>query len=276
MRIVITGSEGYVGSTLARNLKDQHKLLLIDKKRSPKDDINSEACRKRIRQFKPDVIFNLAAISGEKACIEAKCPGTWATNLDSPFELRQNNPNAVFIQASSASVLAAKSMNDTPYAFSKKQLETELIESASACRGSTIILRFGTIFGVPTDLKYMRWDLPAHKMCRDVVLRSHITIRGSSLRRPWLDYDFLQRLFIDILEQVDMGWFNQYTAELRPVCTTNLTLSQMAKLIVAIAQKPIGTTTKTATDTRDYVMPVWCVNKNNFTVTLREILQAAK
>jgi UDP-glucose 4-epimerase len=57
MRIIITGSAGYVGTQLAQELKD-HELLLADKKTGI--DITQDFYEK-YKSFKPDIIYHLAA-----------------------------------------------------------------------------------------------------------------------------------------------------------------------------------------------------------------------
>lgn len=67
MKILITGSEGYIASHLIKKLESlSHELLLIDRN----IDVNSDKFLKLAKDFKPDILYHLARSSTPKSSFE--------------------------------------------------------------------------------------------------------------------------------------------------------------------------------------------------------------
>ena len=179
-KILITGHCGYVGTALGRALNRVGlQFLGADIRADPAIDISTQKGQDLIVAAKPDLIFNLAAISGETACLK-NVKKAISVNCWAPRELFFGCADSVFVQASSASVLGNRGPRVTPYASTKARSEIS----------GMLILRLGTVVGWNPEC--MRWDTPAHKMMKDG-LRSppKITVNGPKRMRPWVTLDFL-------------------------------------------------------------------------------------
>ena len=93
--IVVTGSEGFVGSFLIKHLKESlnkiiavcHPLLLPKRGRYvPLDILNADATRHVIKTYKPDIIFHLAAISSVAASFQDRSL-VYNTNINGTLNL---------------------------------------------------------------------------------------------------------------------------------------------------------------------------------------------
>src|SRR5688572_4423041 len=112
MNVLITGDRGYVGSALRRRFEGDSRFKVEGADvRSPgqgqditKWDCVGASVYGPAPSEGPDLIFNLAGLSGEGQC-RADEGRAFDVNAEAPFKLRKLWPKAIFVQASSASVL---------------------------------------------------------------------------------------------------------------------------------------------------------------------------
>jgi nucleoside-diphosphate-sugar epimerase len=70
-RILITGSEGFIGTNLTNKLKEKGNIVLgvdIDDKNNPIDILEGNSFRKVVEDFIPDIVIHLAAAVGRIRC----------------------------------------------------------------------------------------------------------------------------------------------------------------------------------------------------------------
>ena len=226
MKITITGASGYIGSALCSRAKARAEpgssalsIQAIDLLLG--DDITTKATQDKIVSFRPDVIVNLAALSGESAC-RLDTPRAECVNAEAVYTLKSACPTARFIQASTASVLSNTGKYHTPYAWTKTTAEKELLRWNNA-----LVLRFGTVFGACSDLSAThRWDTPINKMFRDGVEKGEIEITGPGKWRPWVWLDSLVELLFQVMTGPDLSADHPV-----PVCEFNLPIGVVANRI---------------------------------------------
>lgn len=62
MKVLVTGSEGFIGKHLVKRLEAEHEVIRFDIKRSPAEDVmDAPAAAKLIEKEKPDAVVHLAA-----------------------------------------------------------------------------------------------------------------------------------------------------------------------------------------------------------------------
>ena len=253
MRIAITGDRGYIGTDLEAQLRQsgpQAEIRGWDK--IDGEDITDPEVMKEIVEYKPDILYNLAGLSGEGACRKAGAVETEKINVQAPARLRADlGPRTLFVQASSASVLGLIGANVTPYAYSKWQAEQELKGFAN-----TIICRFATVFGF--NRLQMRWDLALNLMCKTAVEEKVIRLEGPDRWRPWVSL----RELTEVLKGFAVDWaagsrFVSWGGPV-PVAECNKTLLEMANLVagaVPDAKVELLPAPSAGADMRNYSMP---------------------
>jgi UDP-glucose 4-epimerase len=124
MRVAVTGANGFVGTTLVRQLLGEHDVLAIDSLRygpwrfaadelefmetSTIDLRDSDACEDVINRFRPDAVIHLAAIHFIPEC-ELDPSLAVSTNVQATVNLaRCCPPGARFVLASSGAVYSPK------------------------------------------------------------------------------------------------------------------------------------------------------------------------
>lgn len=155
MRIVITGGAGFIGSQLALHLQEKNEILIVDKMQSSSlldngnleclghfknlldfdgelfvADINETRAFKRIKAFKPEVIFHQAAISDTTFYNQNQILSTNLNTFNNFIQLAKKL-DAKLIYASSASVYGdmpspqkvGMQSPKNPYAFSKLMMD---------------------------------------------------------------------------------------------------------------------------------------------------------
>lgn len=145
MRIIITGSDGYVGSQLQKELKD-HELLLADKKSGI--DITDNFYEK-YKDFKPDVIYHLAAQVDLRKSKEF--PELFMRdNILATIEICKFDSKIIF--NSSGSVYGDTDIIPTPETYKKNPQNIYAITKAISeefiqLKKKFVILRIANIFG---------------------------------------------------------------------------------------------------------------------------------
>lgn len=143
LKIIITGSEGYIGKYLQKRLKE-HNIVALDIKTGT--DITGDLCE--YTSFNPDFIFHLAAITSVNESFEDQ-EKTFITNVLGVENIIKLGGKIIF--PSSATVYGNKmdakeedSLNpQSPYATSKQMAEFVLRHSDL----DYAILRLGNVFG---------------------------------------------------------------------------------------------------------------------------------
>lgn len=209
MRIVITGSEGYLGTVLAKAARDAgYEVVGLDKVQSYRDDITLSY---NIESIQPgDTVIHLAAIVGDAACAR-DIPYSYHTNVTGTrnvAETCKRKGAAHLIFASSCSVYGAtngeKVSEDSPLepvsAYAKQKIEAEELLREYVSDFPVTIMRLSTLMGVSYR---MRYDLAINMFARDIERKGEITIQGGGHWRPFLHVRDAARAFLLAAENPD-------------------------------------------------------------------------
>lgn len=153
MKILVTGSNGQVGSSLVKLLNQMPEIVFLAADREQLDITDCEAVNKLVNDFKPNAIINAAAYTGvDKA--EQEVELSYAINRDGPQFLAQaaNSVGATILHISTDYVFAGD--KDGKYAetdtvapqgvYGHSKLAGELAVAAACPRH--IILRTAWVF----------------------------------------------------------------------------------------------------------------------------------
>lgn len=145
MRILLTGSEGYIGSALKNRLiLSKHTVHCLDTKIDPSFDLNVFA----EWPDKIDLVIHLAGLSGVRESM--KNPGDyWINNVEASRRVFNRYENTRIIYASSSS---AYEPDLNPYAASKY-----IVEELAARHPNSLGLRIHTVYN-DTPRKGMFFD----------------------------------------------------------------------------------------------------------------------
>jgi nucleoside-diphosphate-sugar epimerase len=213
MNILVTGGAGYIGSTLVRILlAEGHRVRVLDSLLHGGDallgvwaDPGFEFIRGDIsdpRVFKPalagvEAVVHLAAIVGDPACAR-KPELAKAINLESSLALIEESQRSGikrFIFASTCSNYGKMTDADqyvdedselqpvSLYAETKVAVEKALLGSGRAGDWCPTPLRFATIFGVSTR---MRFDLTVNEFTMEMLTKKHLKVYGEQFWRPYV------------------------------------------------------------------------------------------
>jgi nucleoside-diphosphate-sugar epimerase len=212
MKILVTGGAGYIGSTLVPMLlAEGHSVRVLDTllhDGSPllpnwshpgfefvRADIRDAASRK-VAVAGMDSVVHLAAIVGDPAC--SRQPElARAVNLESSLALIEDSQRAGigrFVFASTCSNYGK--MKDVAYvdetselspvslyAETKVAVEQALLQSAGRNGWCPTPLRFATIFGVSSR---MRFDLTVNEFTMEMITKKHLKVFGEQFWRPYV------------------------------------------------------------------------------------------
>ena len=139
MNILLTGSDGFIGSALYKRLiKLGHTVFGIDIKRDPSFDLLTfDKWPDSITDIKIDLVIHLAGKSGVRESLKDPA-GYWMNNVEASRRLFERYANTRILYASSSS---AYEPDLNPYAASKYILE-ELAERYP----NTLGMRFHTVY----------------------------------------------------------------------------------------------------------------------------------
>ena len=129
MNILLTGSDGFIGSHLFYNLKEEHNVIGFDIKHG--DDILQSEFPKDI-----DLVIHLAGLSGVRDSLD-KPTDYWKTNVIGTQRLFEHYRDTRIIYASSST---AHEPWKNPYAMSKYSME-------QLDHNNAVGLRFTTVYG---------------------------------------------------------------------------------------------------------------------------------
>lgn len=129
MKILLTGSEGFVGQHLQSHLKNKHQIMCLDKK-TGNDLLTCDL------NYEVDLVIHLAGLSGVKDSLQNPCE-YWSNNVVAGQRLFSFFKNTRILYASSST---AYEPWRNPYALSKFGLET-------IAPKNSLGMRFTTIYG---------------------------------------------------------------------------------------------------------------------------------
>ncbi|MBI4283690.1 MAG: SDR family oxidoreductase [Chloroflexi bacterium] len=229
-RVLLTGTAGYIGSTLTRHLLERsYRVWGMDVLmygdvgiRGFKQDPNYKFFQEDIRDphaydsviQEVDAIIHLAAIVGMPVC--AKRPDlanetNWVATKDL-FDLANRTRNIKrFIFASSTSVYGAVKGNGfvnegsssdplSVYADTKARCEDYILNSPRRSGFVPTVLRFPTAYGLS---RRMRFDLTVNEFTRDLTLGRELKIFGEQFWRPYCHVEDLARACVWALQADD-------------------------------------------------------------------------
>ena len=128
MKILLTGSEGFIGQHLQSFLKDKHNLICLDKK-TGNDLLTCDL------DYDVDLVIHLAGLSGVRDSLDNPVE-YWTNNVVAShrvFKQYKNGPKILYASSSTA-----KEPWRNPYAMSKYYMETIAPHNALGMRFTTV------------------------------------------------------------------------------------------------------------------------------------------
>jgi UDP-2-acetamido-2,6-beta-L-arabino-hexul-4-ose reductase len=185
MRILITGSEGFIGTNLCLRLKElrEHEVVGITESSSFKD--LSEAVSRT------DMVFHLAGVNRPKDVQEFT-----QGNVNTTSELCRllaatgRRIPVVFSSSTQANL-------DNPYGLSKRQAEEILLAYGAETGAAVVLFRLTNIFG--------KWARPNYNsavatFCHNIARKLPITVNEPSAPLSLVHVDDVVKAFLDCLE----------------------------------------------------------------------------
>ena len=129
MKILLTGSEGFIGQNLQTFLKDKHQLICIDKK-TGNDLLTCDL------NYEVDIVIHLAGLSGVRDSLDSPVD-YWINNVLASHRVLKEFKNTRILYASSST---AREPWRNPYAMSKFYME-------HIAPANTMGMRFTTVYG---------------------------------------------------------------------------------------------------------------------------------
>jgi UDP-glucose 4-epimerase len=214
MRVLITGSEGFLGTNLAKRLKPDFEFSGFDRKLSPSMDVRStEVVADFIKQFQPDCVVHLAAnanprLGTEEPILDLSTNVIGTLNILKGAAALPTKPYLVF--SSSAYVYGAMSKlpitddcggnPNSPYGISKLAAEFYIKYFAGANSIKYTILRFFNIYGPGQKRGYVVPDL-IHKI-KSAQNSEPIPMRGHpDDARDFIYVDDVTDLLLKVIER---------------------------------------------------------------------------
>lgn len=259
MRVLVTGSSGYLGRSFCAAAEGRHEVMGVDLAAQHFIDITQPENVKRVWHREdmgeegPEVIVNFAAIVGEEKC-RAQPVRAEEVNGLGPLGLARAFPEAFFIQVSTASVLGPRDRDTHPYACSKAMAEKVLRAYVPAEK--LVIVRLGTVFGA--GVGPVRWEILLNKMTRDALERGKVRVPARNFKRPLVSVRRVVRQMLEITQ--DPGLFSRVVMEGPvPVCAFNASMKDLPALVAHALEMVVFVEEKVADgDLRDYTLPVTC------------------
>lgn len=258
MKILVTGSSGYVASALIPELLlEGHAVRGIDLVKS--DNPHYEFIKGDIRNPKlmvklvkgMDAVIHLAAVVPTHPTLEPEMSDINFKGTCRLGQLSKESGVKKFIFASSCSVYASGSgltetselgvsqtshAPDTSYAYGKMCAEKFLI-SLSTKGFSPIILRFATIFGIAPKIS---WQSLFNMFVRDALQKKELVVKYVDAYRPFCHVKDIVNGIILVLDKPE-NITNGQVYNVGGINATKLELTEMIKKIVPdLSIKNIG------------------------------------
>jgi len=128
MKILLTGSEGFIGQHLQSFLKDKHQLICLDKK-TGNDLLTCDL------DYDVDLVIHLAGLSGVRDSLDNPVD-YWTNNVVATYRVFKQFKNGPKILYASSSTAREPWRN--PYAMSKYYMETIAPHNALGMRFTTV------------------------------------------------------------------------------------------------------------------------------------------
>ena len=128
MKILLTGSEGFIGQHLKSFLKDKHQLICLDKK-TGNDLLTCDL------DYDVDLVIHLAGLSGVRDSLDNPVD-YWTNNVVATYRIFNQFKNGPKILYASSSTAREPWRN--PYAMSKYYMETIAPHNALGMRFTTV------------------------------------------------------------------------------------------------------------------------------------------
>jgi len=202
MKILLTGSSGYLGSVLMPMLQEKHEVVPFDNGlygiRNDCDIRNLNKLKEKAKDC--HVIIALGGVVGDEAC-DYDRDYTKSTNIEATHNLKAFKDKRI-IFASSCSVYGfqkdmvdeTSQLNPVSYYAETKIKSEHIISSMPDC----CILRFPTMFGISPR---MRYDLVINKFVLDAVIKHKITINGGSQWRPFCSVKDVAKGIVSLVDK---------------------------------------------------------------------------
>lgn len=194
MRILVVGSSGYIGSTLAAYFSERHTVGYCDLKNGPNGDYRLMTSA-FFEQGHADVVIHLAGHSSVAAC-EADPWGSLANNVTDflPFVkmLAGLEKPPLLLWASSGSVLS-----DVHSLYDEQKRAIEALVPHLYPR--SIGLRFASVCGPSPNPRH---DIILNSMVRSAVVEGVVTMANPNIRKPILGLKDLCRMVDSLIGMV--------------------------------------------------------------------------
>jgi nucleoside-diphosphate-sugar epimerase len=257
-KILLVGSNGYIGSRLYDLLKEKYKFCIIDsqiknadKKYNPFIALDyRDLDEKFLSQF--EICVWLAghssvtmAIQDPMGCLENNLIGLINFLKIYKGRLIYSSSGSVYNNANYELFSEEMSINYVPsniYDFTKITFDNYLMlmKNTNNIKIKNFIgLRFGTVVGAS---KNIRKELLLNKMIFDGLKTKQINLNNPTVLRPVLFIDDLIRGIEKIIDDE-----KDYNSEIYNLCSLNLTMEAYAKAVSSILNVPINRLPNTKT-----------------------------
>lgn len=219
MNVLVTGGSGFLGSVLVQKLvKAGHDVTSMDTRLPVTKETNFVYMRGDIKNERQcrmaaegqDAIVNLAAIVGDKACLEDP-QNAFDTNVKGTENLLKFSEGKKFFITSTCSVYGIKqgiicTEEEEPAPISNYgQTKVEAEKLVMKKKKDYKIFRLGTLYGWSPR---MRFDLVVNTFIKNAYDDSRIRVFGGSQYRPLVHLADVADLIVSALKSDNDGIFN--------------------------------------------------------------------